>query len=72
MQSTLVTEKIIDFALKSLSLHINFNFSLRPKSSLELIGIIYVNLEELQCQQVCQTSSYLVCWAEFVDVIPNL
>lgn len=50
MQSTLVTEKIIDFALKSLSLHINFISSLRPTYSLELIGISCVNLDELQYQ----------------------
>lgn len=72
MQSTPVTEKIIDFAQKSLSLHINFIFSLRPAYSLELIGIICVNWEELQYQYVCQTSSYLVCWAEFVYVITIL
>lgn len=72
MWSTLVTTKIIDFALKSLDLHINFNFFLRPTSSLELFGIIHVNSEELQYPQVCRTSSYLVCWAEFVDVIPIL
>lgn len=50
MQSTLVTKKITDFALKSLSLHINFIFSLRHTYSLELIGIICLNLEELQYQ----------------------
>lgn len=47
MQSTLVTEKIIDFSLKSLSLHVNFLFLLRPTCSLKLIGIICVYLEEL-------------------------
>lgn len=40
MQSTRVTGKIIDFSLKSLSLHVNFLFFLRPTCSLELIGII--------------------------------
>lgn len=50
MQSTLVTKKIIYFALKSLSLHINVLFSFRPTYSQELIGMICVNLEELQYQ----------------------
>lgn len=47
MQSTRVTGKIIDFSLKSLSLHVNFLFFLRPTCSLELIGIICVYFEEL-------------------------
>lgn len=50
MQSTLVTEKIIDFALKSLSLHINLIYSLRPTYSVQLLGITCVNLEELHHQ----------------------
>lgn len=44
MQSNWVTEKIIDFSLKSLSIHVNSIFSLRPTCSLELIGIICVYL----------------------------